>query len=236
MSLNLIINGTVDPGDHVVTTMMEHNSVIRPVNHKVKDGAEATYVAPDGEGYVDPEEIRKAIKPNTKLVVVNHASNVTGVVQDLAAIGAACQEEGVPFAVDTAQSAGVLPIDMAAWNISFVAFTGHKGLFGPTGTGGVCVADDAEITGTIYGGTGVRSAHPVPPGGVPVPPGGRDAQPGAESPACPPASTGSSSRGPRPSTAARWPCWRNYRMACPKSRASSSGERRVWSAGWRRCR
>ena len=160
MGLNLIVNGTVDPGDHVVTTMMEHNSVIRPVNHKVKDGAEATYVVPDGEGYVDPEDIRKAIKKNTKLVVVNHASNVTGVVQDLAAIGAACREEGVPFAVDTAQSAGVLPIDMAAWNISFVAFTGHKGLFGPTGTGGVCVADDAEIRGTVYGGTGVRSAHP----------------------------------------------------------------------------
>jgi cysteine desulfurase/selenocysteine lyase len=160
MGLNLIVNGTVAPGDHVVTTMMEHNSVIRPVNHKVKDGAEATYVVPDGKGYVDPEEIRKAIKKNTKLVVVNHASNVTGVVQDLAAIGAVCREEGVPFAVDTAQSAGVLPIDMAAWNISFVAFTGHKGLFGPTGTGGVCVADDAEITGTVYGGTGVRSAHP----------------------------------------------------------------------------
>jgi cysteine desulfurase/selenocysteine lyase len=160
MGLNLIVNGTVDPGDHVVTTMMEHNSVIRPVNHKVKDGAEATYVVPDGEGYVDPEEIRKAINKNTKLVIVNHASNVTGVVQDLAAIGAACREEGVPFAVDTAQSAGVLPIDMAAWNISFVAFTGHKGLFGPTGTGGVCVADDAEIRGTVYGGTGVRSAHP----------------------------------------------------------------------------
>ncbi len=159
-ALNLIVNGTVAPGDHVVTTMVEHNSVIRPVNHKVKDGAEATYVVPDGEGYVDPEDIRKAIKKNTKLVVVNHASNVTGVVQDLAAIGAACREEGVPFAVDTAQSAGVLPIDMAAWNISFVAFTGHKGLFGPTGTGGVCVADDAEITGTVYGGTGVRSAHP----------------------------------------------------------------------------
>lgn len=159
-AINLIVNGTVAPGDHVVTTMMEHNSVIRPVNHKVKDGAEATYVVPDGEGYVDPEDIRKAIKKNTKLVVVNHASNVTGVVQDLAAIGAACREEGVPFAVDTAQSAGVLPIDMAAWNISFVAFTGHKGLFGPTGTGGVCVADDAEIRGTVYGGTGVRSAHP----------------------------------------------------------------------------
>jgi cysteine desulfurase/selenocysteine lyase len=160
MSLNLIINGTVGPGDHVVTTVLEHNSVIRPVNHKIEQGSEATYVKPDGEGYIDPEEIRKAIKSNTKLVVVNHASNVTGVVQDIKAIGAVCKEEGVPFAVDTAQSAGVLPIDMAECNISFLAFTGHKGLFGPTGTGGICVADDAEITGTLYGGTGVRSAEP----------------------------------------------------------------------------
>ena len=160
MSLNLIINGMIGPGDHIVTTMVEHNSVIRPVNHKVKDGAEATYVVPDTEGYLDPEEIRKAIKKNTKLVIVNHASNVTGVVQDLKAIGAVCREEGVPFAVDTAQTAGVLPIDMAECNISFLAFTGHKGLLAPTGTGGICVADDAEIRGTIYGGTGVRSAVP----------------------------------------------------------------------------
>jgi cysteine desulfurase family protein len=160
MSLNLIINGTICPGDHVVTTVLEHNSVIRPVNHKVKQGSEATYVKPNGEGYLDPEDIRKAIKPNTKLVIVNHASNVTGVVQDIKAIGAVCKEEGVPFALDTAQSAGVLPIDMAECNVSFLSFTGHKGLFGPTGTGGICVGDDAEITGTIYGGTGVRSAEP----------------------------------------------------------------------------
>jgi cysteine desulfurase family protein len=160
MSLNLIINGTIRPGDHVVTTMLEHNSVIRPVNHKVREGAEATYVEPDGEGYLDPEDIRKAIRKNTKLVAVNHASNVTGVVQDLKAIGQVCQQEGVPFAVDTAQSAGVLPIDMAECNISFLSFTGHKGFLAPTGTGGICVADDAEIEGTIYGGTGVRSAVP----------------------------------------------------------------------------
>ena len=160
MSLNLIINGTVGPGDHIITTMVEHNSVIRPVNHKVRDGSEATYVVPDFEGYIDPEEIRKAIKKNTTLVIVNHGSNVTGVVQDLKAIGKVCKEEGVPLAVDSAQTAGVLPIDMTECNISFLSFTGHKGLFGPTGTGGICVADDAEIAGTIYGGTGVRSAVP----------------------------------------------------------------------------
>jgi len=160
MGLNLIINGTIGPGDHVVTTMVEHNSVIRPVNHRILAGAEGTFVTPDAEGYVDPEAIRKAIRKNTKLVIVNHASNVTGVVQDLKAIGAVCKELGVQFAVDSAQTAGVLPIDMTACHISFLCFTGHKGLLAPTGTGGVCVADDAEIEGTVYGGTGVRSADP----------------------------------------------------------------------------
>jgi cysteine desulfurase family protein len=160
MALNLIINGTVNAGDHIVTTTVEHNSVIRPVNHRVLAGAEATYVPADDEGYVDPEAIRKAIKENTKLVIINHGSNVTGVVQDLQAIGAVCKAEGVPLAVDTAQTAGVLPIDMGECNVSFLAFTGHKGLLAPTGTGGICVADDAEIEGTVYGGTGVRSADP----------------------------------------------------------------------------
>jgi cysteine desulfurase family protein len=160
MGLNLVINGTIEPGDHVVTTMVEHNSVIRPVNHKVREGAEATFVTPDGEGYVDPEDIRKAIRKNTKLVIVNHGSNVSGVVQDLKAIGTVCEEAGVPFAVDAAQTAGVLPIDMAECNIAFLCFTGHKALMGPTGTGGLCVADDAEIKSSIYGGTGVNSAFP----------------------------------------------------------------------------
>ena len=158
MGMNLVINGTIGAGDHVVTTMVEHNSVIRPVNHKVAEGAEATFVEPDGEGYVDPAEIAKAIRKNTKLVIVNHGSNVTGVVQDIPAIGRVCRTAGVPLAIDAAQTAGVLPIDMAAWGISFLVFTGHKCLFAPTGTGGVCVADEAEIRGTIYGGTGVRSA------------------------------------------------------------------------------
>ena len=160
MSLNLVINGVVNPGDHIVTSMLEHNSVIRPVNHKVRDGAEATWVKPDSEGYLDPDDIRKAIKNNTVLVIINHGSNVTGVVQDLKAIGSVCKEMKVPFATDAAQTAGVIPIDMSECNISFLSFTGHKSLFGPTGTGGICVADDAEIKGTIYGGTGVRSVEP----------------------------------------------------------------------------
>ncbi len=159
-ALNLLLQGTISSGDHVVTTWTEHNSVIRPINHLVQRGAQATFVRPDAEGYVDPQAIGAALRPNTKLVIVNHASNVTGVVQDAAAIGQVCREAGVPLALDTAQTAGVLPIDMAAWGVSFVAFTGHKGLFGPTGTGGLCVADDAEIASTLWGGTGVRSADP----------------------------------------------------------------------------
>ena len=159
-ALNLVLQGTLRPGDHVVTTALEHNSVIRPVNHMVSRGCEATFVRPDGEGYLDPEDVRHALRSNTRLVIVNHGSNVIGTIQDLAGIGAVCREAGVPLAVDAAQTAGVVPVDMAAAGISYLAFTGHKGLFGPTGTGGLCVADDAEIASVLWGGTGVRSAHP----------------------------------------------------------------------------
>jgi cysteine desulfurase / selenocysteine lyase len=159
-SLNLIIRGRVGPADHVVTTWLEHNSVLRPINHLVRDGAQATFVRPGPDGLVDPEAIRRAIRPTTTLVIVNHGSNVCGVVQDIAAIGAVCRSAGVPLAIDAAQTAGIVPIDMAAWSVSFVAFTGHKSLLGPTGTGGICVADDAEIAPTMWGGTGIRSADP----------------------------------------------------------------------------
>jgi cysteine desulfurase family protein len=160
-ALNLVVRGTLLPGDHIVTTMVEHNSVIRPVNHMVKLGCTATFVRPDGEGFVDPEAVRDAFRKETKLVLVNHASNVTGAVQDVAAIGKVCREADVWLAVDAAQTAGVIPIDMPGSGIDFLAFTGHKGLFGPTGTGGLCVADDAEIQSSVWGGTGVRSAEPL---------------------------------------------------------------------------
>jgi cysteine desulfurase family protein len=159
-SLNLILKGTVGPGDHVITTWMEHNSVLRPVNHLVRLGAKATLLRPGADCRMDPDDIRRAIQPNTKLVIVNHGSNVCGVVQDVPAIGAVCREAGVPLAIDAAQTAGAFPIDMADWQVSFVAFTGHKSLLGPTGTGGICVADDAEIASTMWGGTGVRSVEP----------------------------------------------------------------------------
>ncbi len=158
-ALNLLINGIVGRGDHVVSTRLEHNSVLRPLYHKqLEEGAEVDYVPFHSDGYVHPEDIEKAIRPNTKLVIVNHASNVLGTVQPVKKIGAACRKRGIPFAIDASQSAGVMPIDMQSMSIDAVAFTGHKSLMGPTGIGGLCVGDDLEIRITRSGGTGVRSA------------------------------------------------------------------------------
>lgn len=160
-ALNLIIQGLLEPGDHVVTTHLEHNSVIRPINHLVRDGGvTATYVPFDEQGFIDPDDIKKAIKPSTKLVVVNHGSNVLGTVQPLKEIGRVCSEKGVLFATDTSQTAGVIPINMKEMNIDALAFTGHKALMGFTGIGGLCVRKHVQIRQTRSGGTGVRSAHP----------------------------------------------------------------------------
>jgi len=149
------------PGDHVVTTTVEHNSVLRPLHHRETDGMiEVTYVRNDSGGYVDPDEVKKAFRPNTALCIINHCSNVFGTVQPIAEIGARCREAGIPYAVDASQTAGAVPIDMKAAQIDFVAFTGHKSLMGPTGIGGICTAAGAEIRSTRQGGTGVRSIHP----------------------------------------------------------------------------
>lgn len=160
-ALNLIIFGLLAEGDHVITTHVEHNSVIRPINHLVRDrGVQATYIPFNSEGFVEPEAIRKAIRPNTKLVVVNHGSNVLGTVQPVSEIGKICREHNVTFAIDTAQTAGVIPINMKAMNVDVLAFTGHKALMGTTGIGGICVRKHVEIRQTRAGGTGVRSAYP----------------------------------------------------------------------------
>lgn len=160
-ALNLIVQGLVSPGDHIITTNLEHNSVIRPVNHMVRDGgAEATYVPFDADGFIDPDDIKKAIRPNTRLVIVNHGSNVIGTVTPLAEIGAICHEKGIPFAVDTSQTAGVIPIDMKAMHIDVLAFTGHKSLMGCMGIGGLCVRKELDMRLSRSGGTGVRSAYP----------------------------------------------------------------------------
>ncbi|NQS97449.1 MAG: aminotransferase class V-fold PLP-dependent enzyme [candidate division Zixibacteria bacterium] len=160
-ALNLIIQGLASAGDHIVTTNVEHNSVIRPVNHMVRDhGAEATFVPFNGEGFVEPDEIRKAIKPNTKVVIVNHGSNVLGTIQPMKEIGRVCEEMEVLFVIDTSQTAGVIPIDMNEMKVDALAFTGHKAMMGCTGIGGLCVRKGVEIRQTRGGGTGVRSAYP----------------------------------------------------------------------------
>jgi cysteine desulfurase family protein len=160
-ALNLAIQGLLGPGDHVVATSLEHNSVIRPINHLVRDaGVEATFVPFDGAGFVDPGDIASAIRPNTALVVVNHGSNVTGAIQPIGDIGRICRERGVTFAIDTAQTAGVVAIDMKKMNVDVLTFTGHKCLMGSMGIGGLCVRKHVEIRQVRSGGTGVRSAYP----------------------------------------------------------------------------
>lgn len=159
-SLNMILQGLAEQGDHVVTTMLEHNSVLRPLYHLTASGMiEVTHVPFDGKGYVDPEDIRKALRKNTKMVVVNHSSNVIGTVQPIAEIGRICRESGIYLVVDASQSAGIIPIDMKAMNIDVLVFTGHKCLMGPTGIGGSYVMDHVPVRYTRYGGTGVRSAQ-----------------------------------------------------------------------------
>jgi cysteine desulfurase / selenocysteine lyase len=160
-ALNLIIQGLLSPGDHVITTNLEHNSVIRPVNHRVRDyNVEATYIPFDSQGFIEPDDIKAAIKSNTKLVIVNHGSNVIGTIQPVAEIGKICKEKGILFAIDSSQTAGVVPINMKAMNIDVLAFTGHKALMGCTGIGGLCVRKDVEIRMTRSGGTGVDSVNP----------------------------------------------------------------------------
>lgn len=167
-SLNIALYGLLQEGDHVVTTRLEHNSVLRPLNHLQRDhGVDVTFVARDAQGYVDPEDIGRAISPKTKVVVVNHASNVLGSVQDLAAIGKFSREAETAFVVDTCQSAGVLPIDMDDLGIDVLTFTGHKGLFGPMGIGGMIVAEGVEVRPARVGGTGVDSVSPFQPDAYP---------------------------------------------------------------------
>ena len=158
-ALNMIIQGVCRPGDHVVSTVLEHNSVLRPL-HELERAGRLTHrlVGCDGRGFVDPDDIARAITPRTRLVVLNHGSNVLGTIQDAAAVGAICRERGVLFALDAAQTAGAAPVDMGAWHVDLLAFTGHKSLLGPPGTGGMVVGPDVPLQATRWGGTGVRSA------------------------------------------------------------------------------
>ncbi len=158
-ALNLIIFGMLKEGDHAITTTLEHNSVLRPLYHLWKwGGVEVDYVPFDGQGFVSPDDFRRRLKKNTRLVIVNHASNVIGTVQPLWEIGLICRENNIPFAIDASQTAGQIPIDLKESYVDIIAFTGHKSLMGPTGIGGLYVREGIEIRLTRAGGTGVRSA------------------------------------------------------------------------------
>ncbi len=159
-SLNMILQGLTEKGDHIVTTMLEHNSVLRPLHHLHLQGMiDITYVPFDKHGYVHPDDIKKNIRKNTKLVVINHSSNIIGTIQPIAEIGKICKENGVYFILDTAQSAGIIHIDLKNMGIDVLAFTGHKCLMGPTGIGGSYVMEGVPVKTTRFGGTGVRSAQ-----------------------------------------------------------------------------
>jgi len=166
-ALNLGLKGSLKSGDHVITSSMEHNSVGRPLNSLERDGVEVTRVRCDGEGRLDPDEVRRALKSNTKMIVMTHASNVTGAAMPLKEIGRLAGEAGVILMVDAAQTAGVLDIDVKSLNISLLAFPGHKSLLGPTGTGGLYVKRGITLDPVIEGGTGSQSELPDMPETLP---------------------------------------------------------------------
>jgi cysteine desulfurase / selenocysteine lyase len=150
----------LSPGDHAVTTTVEHNSVLRPLYHlSQRHGVQVDHVPFGANGIVDPDEVAARFRPTTRIVAVNHASNVIGTVQPVAEIGRRCRERGIRLVVDASQTAGKIPIDVQAMNVDVLAFTGHKSLMGPTGIGGLYVQEGVEIRHTRAGGTGVRSAQ-----------------------------------------------------------------------------
>ena len=168
-SLNLAIYGMLQPGDHCVTTSMEHNSVMRPLRALEKKGLEVTTVSCSSQGELDPQEIEKAVKTNTRLIVTTHASNIVGTLMPIAEIGTIARAHGILFCIDAAQTAGAYPIDVEAMKIDLLAFTGHKSLYGPQGTGGLYIREGLEekLEPLMRGGTGSRSESQEQPDFMP---------------------------------------------------------------------
>lgn len=156
MSLNMVIKGVLKPGDHVLVSSMEHNAVMRPLTQMLADGITFDVIPCDTTGSIDLPAVQNLIQPNTVAVIINHASNVCGTVQPVAEIGDICKRHNLHFIVDSAQTAGTLPIDVKASHIDALCFTGHKGLLGPQGIGGIVLTKDManRLTPLIAGGTG----------------------------------------------------------------------------------
>ena len=164
-ALNIAINGLIDPGDHVISTDLEHNSVLRPLYRlEAEHGAELSFVPADKLGNVDYADFERLMRPNTRAVVCTNASNLTGTVLDIERIAKTAHSHGALVIVDASQTAGCWPIDMKKMGIDVLCFTGHKGLMGPQGTGGICVKEGIEIRPFKVGGSGVQSysrTHPA---------------------------------------------------------------------------
>jgi len=167
-ALNLAIKGWLRPGDHVVSSSVEHNAVWRCLKTLERDlGVELAVVRCAPDGTLDPKAVEEALRPHTRLIVLTHASNVTGAILPVAEVGEIARRHGVPFLVDAAQTAGVLPLDVERDGIDFLAFTGHKGLFGPFGTGGLYLREGFEPRPLKEGGTGSKSRLPYQPAVLP---------------------------------------------------------------------
>lgn len=162
-ALNMGIKGVLKAGDHVITTSMEHNSVLRPI-HKLKDqGIEVSIIDCNHQGCIDLDKIEAAIQPNSKMIVTTHASNLTGTLMPIQAIGELAQRYELLYMVDGAQTAGVFPIDVQKMHIDILAVTGHKSLFGPQGTGFIYVKESLQLDSIKEGGTGSKSYEMVQP-------------------------------------------------------------------------
>lgn len=162
-SLNLAIKGVLEPGDHVITTSIEHNSVLRPIKNLEEKEVENTIVNGNSKGEIDPEDIEAAIKENTKLIVTTHISNLIGSIVPIDEIGEIARKHNILYLVDAAQSAGVYHIDVEKVGIDMLAFPGHKGLLGPQGTGGLYIKEGLELSEILQGGTGSASESLVQP-------------------------------------------------------------------------
>ena len=168
-ALNIAIHGCIRSGNHVISTDLEHNSVLRPLYRlEAEKNVELSFVGADRQGNIDYADFERLLRPNTRAVVCTHASNLTGNVLELERIGAFAREHGLLFLVDASQSAGVLPIDMEKMHIDVLCFTGHKSLMGPQGTGGLCVREGVDIAPWKVGGTGVQTYSQSQPEQMPT--------------------------------------------------------------------
>lgn len=162
-ALNIAIKGSLTTGDHVITTMLEHNSVLRPLYEMENKGVELSIIQADKLGNISYDEIQSLIKNNTKSIVCTHGSNLTGNLVDIEKIGKICKEHNLLFIVDASQTAGVFPIDVEKMNIDILCFTGHKSLLGPQGTGGIFVKEGINVTPLKSGGTGILTYSKIQP-------------------------------------------------------------------------